>query len=309
MLKKQGICKPIQVLLLFMLFVLPALPACGEDRTEYTVIDLGDGLLPWETDFPVHPKELPENAQETGLKEIYASGLNEPEIYIYRYAEDGDMTLEELGQKKAAEHQVFCNMMKDRGQDAAVLNYYQPSGDSPSIVQAYIYQTENGFTEVCNLYPTEALPFGLDGLSFRMIQGYTAEMRSDRFPYEAVYRTDAERLPDVKVIQMSRDISAEALYHGGCIAEEEMERIAAYALDGWTKEEWIACYQDRYELKKGEIQKRNGLDMAFIGYIDAGIFKVRAFIDQGDDYILLCAEDEAADFQHITNALIDTVFQ
>ena len=52
---------------------------------------------------------------------------------------------------------------------------------------------------------------------------------------------------------------------------------------------------------------RNDLNLAFIGYIDEGIFKTRAFIDDGSDYVLLSAEAEASKFQHLTNALIDAI--
>ena len=51
----------------------------------------------------------------------------------------------------------------------------------------------------------------------------------------------------------------------------------------------------------------SGLPLAFIGYIDDGIFKTRAFIEDGTDYTLLSAEAEVMRFQHVTNALIDAI--
>jgi len=44
-----------------------------------------------------------------------------------------------------------------------------------------------------------------------------------------------------------------------------------------------------------------------MGYTDDGFFKTRAVIDNGSDYIMLCAEAEASVFQHVTNALIDSI--
>ena len=286
------------------LAVLIALTGTGCEGKKTREIALGDGLPVWETEFEVRKAKLPKDAASSGLCEVYAAKQGTPTVEISRLEGNG-MSLEEYGQALASEHGIFCNLIEDRGVPAAVLNYYNEQ--EQVIEQVYIYQTEEGFTRVCTKYPTEEKPFGSDGATFHMIRGYEEKIISRDEPYAAEYSIDSKKLPAVAVREFSADATSDEAIAAGFDAEGDAEAFDAYAQDGWTMEEWIAFYEERFDLKKGEIIERNGLDAAFIGYVDDGIFKVRAFLSMGDGYVLLSAEDDAADFQHVTNALIDTV--
>lgn len=270
-------------------------------------IERGDGLSAIALDGTYYAAEPPEYCADA-VSAYTTADPNLPDVCVFSYPADSGETLEAYGQERAAEKGVFCNTMTIDGETAAVLNYYQNDGENGYIAQSYIYKGETGFSEVLYLFKTEEIPLGDSGLSVRIANGYTSGSDADSlFPTEYVYETESDMLPALRIREFDKDYFSEATYSDELLPETTKEEFSLLALDGWTLEEGIDFYADRYELKKGELMHRNGLDIAFIGYIDNGIFTVRAIIDTGSDYVMLCAEDDAAEFQHITTALIDSI--
>ena len=158
------------------------------------------------------------------------------------------------------------------------------------------------------MFKTEKTQLGSSDLSICMIKEYEAEKSDDSFfPDETVYVTENDRLPTLTVRQFGKDYFSADTFDTDLLPDTAEAQFSAYAEDGWTLDEAVSLYSGEYDLLKGEVIERNGLDLAFIGYIDNGVFKTRAIIDDGDDYIMLCAEADAAKFQHVTNALIDSI--
>ena len=269
-------------------------------------IPLGDGLPDWEFNGTYTAEVLPETAAE-GLSGIYTSDAGLSDIYVYSFPKDG-VTLEKFGQQLASQRHIFCNMMTDRGVPAAVSNYYDRIEGAPYIVQAYIYETDDSFVEVCTLFKTESAPFGDSDLSIHMISEYDVqEQQGSELLSDTVYRTENERLPQLRIRKFDKDEFPAEIIEPKLLDAVSDREYATLAEDGWTLEEFVSIYDERYELSKGEVTCRNDLDHAFLGYIDDGIFYTRAFIDDGEVYILLSAEAEASRFQHVTNALIDAI--
>ena len=291
------------VLAVILLFPLLCTLACCYAETA-AVIPLGDGLPDWELDGAYTALEVPETAAEEGLTGIYRSDAGLSDIYVYSFPKDG-ADLADFGQQLASERHIFCNRMTDRGVPAAVLNYFDCVNGEPYIVQAYIYETEESFVEVCTLFKTGSVPFGGEDLSIRMISEYDAEEQEDSpLLSDTVYRTENDRLPQLRIREFAKNEFPAEIIEPELMAQES---FAALSENGWTLEEFVSIYDECFELSKGEVACRNDLDHAFLGYIDDGIFYTRAFIDDGEVYVLLSAEAEATKFQHVTNALIDAV--
>ena len=66
-------------------------------------------------------------------------------------------TLESYGQTRAAEYNVFCNMMNDNGTPAAVLNFFDKLENRPCIVQSYIYDCGTYFKEIKRIFHTRTI--------------------------------------------------------------------------------------------------------------------------------------------------------
>ena len=298
---KKYLC--IAVLLLLML----CLGGCAKTAS-VTEITLDKSLPVWMLKEEHTVAKLPDNAKEQGLIGAYVTDTDLSDVYVYRFPGADGVSLEEFGGQKASERHIFCNMLTDREVPAAVLNYHDTMDGEHYIVQAYIYQAGADFIEVRTLFKTKPIAFGASDLSIHMIREYEAEEQKDSpLLFDTEYRTENERLPLLRIRQFPKDdfpvevIEPELLH---AVSEEE---YAALAGDGWTLEEIVSLYREGYDISKGEVVIRNGLPLAFIGYIDDGIFKTRAFIEDGTDYILLSAEAEVMRFQHVTNALIDAI--
>lgn len=272
-------------------------------------IPLGNGLPDWVPDGTYTAEELPETATDEGLSGIYIADTGFSVIYVYDLPKETGVSLEEFGQQIAGQHHIFCNMIKDRGVPVAVLNYYDCIADEPYIVQTYIYETDDHFVEVRTLFGTALVPFGeSDDLSIHMINGYNAlEQNSGPLLSDTVYSADNDRLPQLRVRKFPKDDFPAEIIEPELLDAVSDREFAALAADGWSLDEFVSVYSKCFELLKGEVTCRNDLDHAFIGYIDDGIFCTRAFIDDGDVYVLLCAQAEASKFQHVTNALLDVV--
>ena len=297
--------KKFEFAALLLIFLLCTGVCCYAESV--SVIPLGDGLPDWELNGAYIAEVLPETDDDEGLSGIYTSDAGLSDIYVYSFPKDG-VTLEEFGQQLASQRHIFCNMMTDRGVPAAVLNYYDRIQGEPYIVQAYIYETDDSFVEVCTLFKTDFIPFGDSDLSVHMISEYDVqEQQGSELLSDTVYRTENERLPQLRIREFAKDDFPAEIIEPELLDTVSDRKYAALAENGWTLEEFVSIYDERYELSKGEVTCRNDLDHAFLGYIDGGIFYTRAFIDDGEVYILLSAEAEAPKFQHVTNALIDAV--
>ena len=273
-----------------------------------TSIPLGDGLPDWLSEGVYTAKAPQEFTTVEGLAGIYTADADSPVIYVYRLSKADGISLEEFGQQMGEQHHVFCNMMNDRGVSAAVLNYYDCYGDEPFIVQAYIYETEDHFVEVRTLFRTVLIPFGGDDLFIHMINEYEEQVQKDSsLLSDAVYRTANEKLPQLRIRRFPKAEFPVEIVEPALLDAVSAEEVAALAADEWMLDEFVTIYDKRFELLKGEVTCRNDLDHAFVGYIDDGVFHTRAFIDDGEVYILLSAQAEFSRFQHVTNALIDAV--
>ncbi len=299
-------CKKIFYAAVLLIFTF-CLSGCSR-ATSVTEIPLGDNLPMWILDEAHIVAELPDNAGEQGLIGIYTTDTNQADVYVYSFPKEDDVSLEEFGQQQAAEHNIFCNMLTDRNVPVAVLNYYESMEDEHYIVQAYIYEADANFVEVCTMFKTEPVSFGSGDLSIHMIREYDAQEQNDSpLIFDMEYLTENDRLPLLRVRQFSKnDFPAEAI-EPDLLNDVSDSQYAELAEDGWTLEEIISLYDESYDLLRGEVMYRNNLTLAFIGYIDDGIFKTRAVVDDGTEYVMLCAEAEASRFQHITNALIDAI--
>lgn len=280
----------------------------GSGNASVTEIPLGDDLPVWRLDGVHTAAELPDNAQERGLIGIYTTDTDRADVYVYRFSRENGVSLEEFGMQQAAERGVFCNMLTDRNVPTAVLNYHECMEGNHYIVQAYIYDAGADFVEVCTLFKTEPVSFGSGGLSIRMIREYDAQEQNESpLNVGTAYFTENDRLPLLRIRQFSKQDFPAEIVEPDLLNTVSEEQYAALAEDGWTLEEIVLLYDESYDLLRGDVMCRNDLTLAFIGYIDGGIFKTRAVVDDGTEYIMLCAEAEAARFQHVTNALIDSI--
>ena len=290
-----------------LLVFLFCLSGCGSSAS-VTEISLGDDLPVWMLDGEHSVEALPDNAEEEGLIGVYTTDTDKADVYVYSFPKEDGISLEDFGQQKAAERSIFCNMMTDRGTPAAVLNYYDSIGDEHYIVQAYIYESEKAFVEVCTMFKTEVVSAGTDDLSVRLIREYEGQPQSDSpLEFDTVYATENDRLPQLRIRKLSGNDFPADVVEPDLLTAVSDEEYAALAADGWTPDEIVSLYDECYDLLKGEVMCRNDLDLAFVGFVDEGIFKTRAVIVDGDDYLMLSAEAEASKFQHVTNALIDAI--
>lgn len=297
-------------ILSFLLALLTALSltACGRS---YDKIELGDNLPTIEFSETHRSGKLPDDTKEQNLTDVYTTE-NEaaPDVYVYRYEKAEGETLDSFGAAQAEEHKVFCNMTEYAGVPAANVTYYQKLDGRDYIVRSFIFEDEAEFVKLCFMHKTKDLKLGQSALSFKLMSGYSSYVNKDSvFPFEEVYEYEDEYLPTVRVRRCAKDYFTADKYDESLIPGTSKEHFEAYAVDGWSLDDVIAVYGENYELLKGEKINRNGFDIAFIGYIDAGIFYVRAYIDYGNEYIVLCAENDAPHFQHVVNALIDTISQ
>lgn len=299
---KKTLCVWMAMAILFTLAACGKAPTCQE-------FALGDGLPAWQFSEPRRAAKLPKDAEAQGLEAIYtADQENASDIYVYRCEKPAGVTLEEMGQELAARYKVFCSMTTLYDCPTANVTYYDTEGDAHYIVRSYLFEGENAFVKVCIKHETQQIPLGISDLSLRMMSNYTEIGEEDSpFPCEQVYLFDDTDLPTVRVRQFAKDYFTAETYDAHKLPGTDRQQYAAYAADGWTLEEIIQLYQENYDLIKGELIHRNGFDAAFIGYIDDGNLCARAYIDYGEDYIGLCADDEASTFQHVVNPLIDTI--
>lgn len=280
-------------LLLFALLV-SLLTACGEKTVRE--IDLGEGLPAWTLEEEYREEKAPE-----GYAKHFSPARDEAaDIYLLSLPKGEGETLESRGQALAAEHQVFCNMISVEETPTDNISYADVEGGEPSIVRSYLFEGDKDFTELRFVYETEETAFGKDGMTISMIEGFREEEDPESiYENETVYTFEDPYLPFMRVRAFDKD---------SFVAEgASPEDFDLWAEDGWTLEEIIACYDAEYDLKKGEIIHRNGLDAAFVGYIEDGVFYVRAAIDCGGHYLMLCTENDVPHFQHVANALIDTI--
>lgn len=285
------------------------LVACGGSNA-VDEIALGDGLPTFEFPEKLYRTALPDGIEDEDFITAAYTAENEdmPDVWIYSLGKADGQTLESFGQGWAAEYNVFCNMTEYDGCPCANVTYYREVDGEDRIVRSYIFENDEGFAVICFLHKTEVTELGDSGKLISLLSGFSEETASDGvFPCETDYRYEDEYLPMIRVREFAKDCFTADTYNSELMPNTTQEEYSAWAQNGWTLEEAIEFYDDNYELLKGELIQRNGLDVAFIGYIDEGVFYVRAVIDCGDEYVMLCAENDAAIFQHVVNALIDTI--
>lgn len=273
-----------------------------------TEIDLGDNLPKWQLNQEHTVEKISDDEKKHGVAGIYVTDTDDADVHVYNYPKKTGVSLEEFGQQQASKYNVFCNMMTDRNIPVAVLNYHECIEDEHYIVQAYIYEGDTDFVEVCTMFKTDVIPLGVSDLSVRMIRDYEEQIESGGpLIYDEKYVAENDRLPLLRVKQFEKSEFPVEFIEPGMLNKVSDRKFKAFAKDGWTLKEIVSFYDENYKLIKGEVISRNNLKLAFMGYIDDGVFKTRAVINDNNDYVMLGAEAEASEFQHVTNALIDTI--
>lgn len=289
-------------LLAVLIIAALALTACGKTEP-VNEVSLGDGLPAFEFSVPMNKADI----SEENLEAAYVTdNTTAPDVYVYSYEKADGQTLEDFGGEFAAQYKVFCNMISYEDIPCANITYELTDGKD-FIVRSYVFESDDAFKQICFRYKTEKTVLGESGKTISLMDGWEEKTADGAFPAETDYEYADEYLPLIRIREFDKDYFTAETYDEALMPNTTEEEYSEWAEDGWTLEEAIAFYDDNYELLKGELIWRNGLDVAFIGYIDEGIFYVRAVIDCGDDYVMLCAENDAALFQHVVNALIDTI--
>ena len=268
--------------LIIILVLLSALllPSCSMGKT-CDKIKLGSDMPVWVLEGSVTKSSLPEDAASRHLTKVYKTDSDLPNVYVYTYPKDS-MSLEEIGNTQASEYNVFCNMITDHDKPCANFIHRYDEGNEVYIAQNFMYEASNSFVKITFLHKTEETAIGDSGAEIRMMKEYSEEeIAVDFASFAHAYETESTLLPSIG--------------------------ISEFAKNNLTLEDHIDMYDEKYDLIKGEIIHRNDIDAAFIGYINDGIFSVRAIIDNGNDFIMLTADDTAERFQHVVNALIDTM--
>lgn len=284
------------------LSMLVSLCACGKKNV--TKIELGEGLSPWTLSEERYEDALPEDAAQQCLTAVYRTDGDGADIFVYRYPKEDGVSLTDIGQAQADENGVFCNMMTDNGVPCANSVFARDTG----LVQTYLYEGEDDFVKVSLEYKSDAVPLGDSGLSILLPKGYSAQENKDSvYPYDVTYTTDCPYLPTVEVRSFGKDLFTSGDFDAEKFDEFDGALFSSLSSDGLTAEEEIELYSQAHDLIKGEMIKRNGYDVAFIGYIENGKFYVRAFVDNGDELLAIGAQAQTAAFRHVVNALIDTI--
>ena len=295
------------VLLAVLIMASLALSACGKTEP-VSEVSLGDGLPTFEVAEENYKTVYPTDYDDPGLEIAYTTENNAvPDVWLYSFEKAEGQTLESFGNDIAARYKVFCNMISYEDVPCANITYYRNVGDTDCIIRSYVFEAEAEFKAICLLYKTTEAQLAETNKTIDLMSCYSEKETDSIFPYEKVYEYADDYLPTIRVREFGKDYFSAETYDASLMPNTTEEEYSSWAEDGWTLEEAIEFYDDNYELLKGEIIQRNGLDAAFIGYIDEGVFYVRAVIDCGDEYVMLCAENDAALFQHVVNALIDTI--
>ena len=208
-----------------------------------------------------------------------------PIIRKYTWMKNGQ-NLEQAGQELAEENHVFCNQTMALSLPTENVTFYRKIAGKDYIVRTYLFDTGKDFQILCFLHPTEEVPLVDSGYKINMISGYEkSENKESLFPYEEVYTYQDENLPTVRIRQFDKDFFAK---------DTTLDDITAY-------------YAENKDLIKCDRSVRNGFDMVFLGYIENGELTARAYLDNKDEFICIGAEKDAKLFQHVVNALIDTI--
>ncbi|MBQ0098027.1 MAG: hypothetical protein KBS62_03725 [Oscillospiraceae bacterium] len=294
-------------IILILCIALCLLPACSLNGT-VTEFQIGDGLPVWKFNEPRHEKELPANAEELGLVKIFAGDEDNADIYVYEY-EKNDMTLEEKGQEQAGEYQVTSSIRVSNDRYTATYIYFDAKSEEKNIVQAYIFEGLQKFVKICVRYKTDQLSIGESNLTFRIPKGYSVrKIHDDVFPSCFQYSSNTDYMPKIVARIFDKNYFTADMYDETLMKNITKEDFEFFAKDGWTLKETADVYASMFApVKRKEMMNRNGFNIAFLGYTQDGILSARAIIDNGKDFVMLCADDKEDEFVHIISALIDSI--
>lgn len=244
---------------------------------------LGKTLPEWHFTETLYEGLVDEKARALGLAGVYKSDVSMEDVRIYRIPKDG-RSLEEYGKQEAEKLMVFCNMMDVSGYPAAVLNCYDDNHEEPIYVQEYIFEDRDEFVKVCTIYKTREYDLSRADAVFRLPLEYSEKIVTEGREFVSIiYEEYCEKLPTFRLTQIEKQA------------------------EGRTLEEEIEYYGKEHKLIRGDLFKRNGLETAFMGWIENGKLYVKAVLDLGGTYVILNAEDPPQVFQHVVNAVIDSV--
>lgn len=299
--------KKFLCVLLPLLLLLP-LAGCGRKPT-VTEISPGDGLPTFSFSAPMTEEKPEPDANDPGLFAVYRSPRNDvPDVLISRYEKEDGETLESFGARLAEKHRVFCNMTTYGGVPTANVTYHDVQNGNDRIVRTYLFDGKDSFVRISLSYQTQTIALGDGAHTVGFICGFSESRNADSvFPEETVYTYEDEYLPTIRLRRFAKTAFPEDTYDETLTPGTTRTQYGSYAEGGWTPEEIAALYRENRTIQKEERISRNGCDGVFIAYVENGVLCVRALLDCGDVYIMLCVEDDASVFQHVTNPLIDTI--
>ncbi len=290
---------------LCLVLLLSALCLSGCKATTLTEIPLGGELPSFQLERPVKEVNLSDSDTQQNIVASYAGeGLT---VTVFKLPNTSNLTLREYGTAQAEKLHVYCNLVSYEKSPAANICYADTINDKPCLVRSYIFSGKGEFVKINLNYETAAEPLGKTGKTIRFITGYSkSNTESSPFKNETLFTYEEPYLSTTRIREFDKTQML-TQYDPALFPKTGKDGYDKLEANGWTLEEFITLYGQNHELKKGELIKRNGLDVAFIGYVENGHFFVHAFIDCGDSYVDLTAENDADHFQHLTNAMLDTV--
>ncbi len=270
-------------------------------------IPLGEGLPAWPA---AGEYRVASARSETGYPALlYVSDdENAPDLRLTRRQKEAGETLESAGEKLAGEKKVYCNMTSRMGAPTAELTFFEASGGAEYVVSAYVFEGENELVTLSELRKTTRVPLVGTGLTMCLMNGFSAsENRAGLFPEELVYTYGDPFLPTVRIRRFAKTDFPETSYDPALTPKTTRGEFAELARGGWEREDIVALYMREHDLSRHEVFRRNGLDAAFVGFTEEGVFTVRAYLALGESYVGICAENDAPRFRHVISALIDSV--
>ncbi len=244
-------------------------------------IRLGGNLPEWRLKDPMEKKPLAKEQESRGMLALYDDENARESVEIYGYEKSED-TLDSFGQKRAAEHRVMCITTSVDGYASAVYNFYR--GEDQSYVQEYIFEEDDRFLAVCAVYKTKEIDLAPSGYRMRISREYALK--------------DVMEEEEKKVMEFIEFLKSLPTITISILDKQGEKRTLAQILGDELK---------RHDFIKAELICRNSLDAAFMGWLHGGELHAKALVDLGDYYLKIKADDPVSIFQHMVNAMIDSV--
>ena len=322
--KSNGRLAHIAAILLAVLAVLFASVSCTRDQIDsdsaaetapVSSFAMGKGLPEWRFSRPMICLPVPEELSEKGAAAMYTAAEDQPDsadVTVFRYPKTDGMTLSDFAAEMAGKYGVNLASYVYEGTEIFDYLYFESGGaeERGQIVSANLCEADDCFVDIEVRYRCFEAELG-SGKTIVLPKEYSLNKSDSEalFPDGKNYlpSSSGEHLPEVFTARIAGDALTADHYDAEKAGSVTEERFSALCEDGWTAEELIELYGGKHELLRGDIYERNGLDVCFIAYIEDGILYANAFLIDGDGFLLIGARDEAEEFSHIVNTLVDSV--